>query len=186
MKEDVIISFRKRAFRVCIVVAALHISACFYFAIFQTGPFSKTALGSFYKQRFIIGPFFLADRLKTSPHLLVRYKQPNREWSGYTDEAADKFGVYLDKPWHYNDLAEADFVRFIGRKLTPHHSSDSVWKTREFIALNSYIIREVLPPDHVDSIRVAYVLNTYDSKADHIRSDTSWTLTYKLNDQSVR
>ena len=164
----------------------MHVGLCIFFALNPIGSLSKTRIGSFYTSRFIIGPFFLADRLKVSPHLLVSYKVSDEGWSPFQDAGMAKLRTYQAKPWLYNELAEAHFLGHVNRKMKSRDSSQHIFKNKEFKALNSYVIRKVLPSGKIDSVKLVYLLNTYDVKSGSVKSDTSWTLSYKLDDQSVR
>ena len=118
---------------------------------------------------------------------MISYKKTGENWSAFTDEAMENVKTYQHNPWRYGIRAQGIFLRGAGKKFSNQRKRDSVniWKSNEFITLNSYLVREVLPKQ-VDSIKLIYILNTFDAATDKVVSDTSWTLAYKLNDQIIR
>lgn len=170
----------------CSIIAALHIIGCLYFTFFPKGPLAGTRIGAIYKVRMLTGPFFTSDRLQISPHLLVNYKTKEGTWSPCHDVGAAKLELYQHAPWKFNELARADFLRHIGRKFHKVQNQENVWLKDEFITLNSFLVREVLPAQKPDSVGLTYILNYYDPALGKVESDTVWSIAYNLHDKRVR
>ncbi len=178
--------FKKRIVQICIVITIVHVLACLYISFFPLGPMRQTRIGVFYRTRVLLGPFFMADRLKRSPHFLVSYKPLQGDWSVYRDDAVENLTTYRTSPWRYDKLTQADILRYLGRQLYMNRNSDSLLQRNELAVLNTYISKAVFSSDKIDSVKLVYIWNIYDVKSNTIKPDTVWTFSYKLNDDSVR
>jgi hypothetical protein len=158
----------------------IHILIGLYFIL---TPFRGTSsFENLYRTKFLIGPFFTEERIKTSAALRVRYKS-HEQWSPWVDYAEQDVLGYRSSPWQYATLKRNDYLRFHIRKsynaLEPERLAfDSARQTPYFQRLNQYLVEGRITIPSVDSIQLSYRFREYEPDKKLIRETVVWNLTY--------
>jgi len=132
-----------------------------------------------YNRLVLIGPFFDEARIKTSPHLYIRYFS-NNTWTPSRDYVMENFADYCRSPWRYDKLRITYFERYLSNRVSLLDKPDQfeeVKNSRAFRELNQFVIHEYVGRP-MDSIALVYGHNRYFPETNTIRFDTSFAYTY--------
>lgn len=174
-------NYRKVIASAALIVVAVHLSLCWYFASAPRNHFARTAVGVFYRRLVLLGPFFSEDRIQSSSHLYVRYKQEGQGWSSFIDESDQYFRDYRRKPWRYDLLMLRNYARNLSssisrkaKKLTFENIKDS----RDFKRLHVFVVRDFPLDRRIDSMQVVYVNRWYMTEQRAVQTDTLFNFNY--------
>jgi hypothetical protein len=173
--------YRKGIASAALVVVVVHLSLCGYFASDTGNQLSHTTVGIFYRRLVLLGPFFSEDRIRSSSHLYVRYKQEGREWSLFTDESEQSFRGYWRQPWRYDLLMLRNYARSLSSSISaiPKQAPFGEIKgSEDFKKLHAFVVRD-FPGDHrIDSIQVVCVTRRYVPEERAVHIDTVFNFNY--------
>lgn len=165
-----------------VVVIGFHILIGLFFIL---SPKGRSSFESLYRTKFLIGPFFTEERIKTSAALRVRYKDAE-QWSPWVDYAEQDVLGYRSAPWQYARLKRNDYFRFQVRKcynaLDDQRNFDSIRLNTSFQRLNHYLKKAVLTSPSIDSVQLNYLFRGYEPDEKVVREMIVWNLTYNPND----
>jgi hypothetical protein len=181
MERDAsVLSLRKRIGIAATAVALLHVILSIIFLLSPKAAQHSGTIGLMYNRLMLIGPFFNEPRIKTSPHLYIRYYE-NDQWTPVRDVAAENHALFIRHPWRYDRLRINYFERYITRQaehLKSRHDVGSVKESRAFRELNQFVLREYIQRP-VDSVSLVYGVSQYDPETNSTRFDTTFAYTYK-------
>ena len=132
-----------------------------------------------YNRLVLIGPFFDEARIKTSPHLYIRYFE-NKAWTPSRDYVMENFADYCRNPWRYHKLRITYFERYLSNRvglLEIPDQFEEVRTSRVFRELNQFVIHEYIGRP-MDSISLVYGHSLYFPETNTSRFDTSFAYTY--------
>lgn len=163
-------------------VVTIHIILFLLFFLIDKNTFSKTALGKFYQSKIIIGPFFREDRIRSAPHVLMRY-HISSGWSDWMDIGMNYKRKYEAGIWNYGSIMKSEYTLYLGQNLAHIVRNDSLNQSavdnRYFRALHRFIEDEKLLNNKADSVQLMYVRKHID--ADKIfEMDTVWQIVYDV------
>ncbi len=173
------LKFRKTLFWVTTIFLTIHILLG-SLSIFFNINFLPDKLNSFYKKLLVLGPFFTHTRIATSPHLYISYSSSG-SWSPFQDVGSKNFADFQQHLWRYNRLKWSDYERYTGRKAFKEIKSLKHIDGSEGIAtaeLIQYISRLQLHTQS-DSIKLVYILNTWQPESRSVKTDTAFAVIFK-------
>jgi hypothetical protein len=126
----------------------------------------------------LIGPFFDESRIKTSPHLYVRYFE-NQHWTTARDQAKENHLFFHTHPWRYDRIRINYFERYMSHRVGLLGSTglDAAKEVRVFRELNQFVLQEYIKQP-VDSVSLVYGLNRYFPETNTTEFDTTFAYTY--------
>jgi len=161
------------------VIVLLHILLSLFIVLAPKRFVDSNRLSSLYSRLILLGPFFVESRIKSSPHLYVRYNV-NSAWSPFTDYAIENFRFYYEHPWRYDKLHFNDFERYISYQVGKQSKSkqfEQIKNSRVFRELNQLVLQELIRKP-VDSVTLVYGFNLYLPESKTFRFDTIFKYTY--------
>jgi hypothetical protein len=173
---------RKIGFAAALIVL-LHILLSSFILVIPKTISNSNSIGRMYNRAVLVGPFFDEPRIKTSPHLYVRYFE-NERWTPPRDYAMENFAIYCQRPWRYDKLRITYAERYLSNKLGQMNKPrewDEVKDSRVFRELNQFLVHEYLERP-TDSIRLVYGHSQYFPETHTTRFDTTFTYTYNPNE----
>jgi hypothetical protein len=171
--------FKRILFWFTTIILTIHISLGLS-GIFFTINFLPHKLNSFYKKLVVLGPFFSADRIVTSPHVYISTLASSGEWSPAKDMGLESFLEYRHHPWRFDKLKWNDYEQHVARKAFPEIDSLKQIDGSEG-NFSKALIRYAsmsLPPD-IDSIKVLYIWNSWQVESKSVKMDTAFCVTFK-------
>lgn len=169
-------------------VVTIHIILFLGFFLFNKNSFSKSALGKFYQSKIIIGPFFPEDRIRSAPHVMMRY-HASYGWSDWMDIGMHYKKKYETGIWNYGSLMKSEYTLYLGQSLAHTTSRDSVIQlkndNRYFRALHRFIEDEELLNSQADSIQWMYGRRFVDADRTS-EMDTVWQVVYDVRSMHDR
>jgi len=183
VKDASTLSFKRRIGLAAVVIVSLHTLLSLLILFIPKPVANSNSIGLMYNRLMLIGPFFDEARIKTSPHLYVRYFE-NETWTPPTDYAMDNFAVYCQRPWRYDKLRITYAERYLSNKvgqMNKPRAWDEVMDSRVFRELNQFVVHEYLKRP-TDSIRLVYGHSRYFPETHTTRFDTTFTYTYNPNE----
>lgn len=171
--------FRKTLFWLTTIFLGIHIVLC-SLVVFVKVDFLPAKLNSFYSRLIILGPFFSADRISSSPHLYVSTFSPEDGWSPFRDIAHEHFVKFQQHPWRYNELKWSDCERYLAYKSYDEIKSLRIIDGSEgtaTVALMQYM--NMCYSSVPDSIRLVYVWNIWQPQSRSIKVDTAFNVVFK-------
>jgi hypothetical protein len=179
-KDASVLTLRRRIGIAAIAISLVHVILSITFLLTPTEAQHSGMTRSMYNRLVLIGPFFNEPRIKTSPHLYVRYYE-NSQWSPVRDIAAENHAIFITHPWRYDRLRMNYFERYITRRVGPLNSRtdvEAVKESRAFRELNQFVLSEYIQRP-VDSLSLVYGVSQYYPETNLTRFDTTFAYTFK-------
>ena len=174
------LSLRRRIGIAAAAIALLHVLLSIIFLLSPKAAQHSSMIRLTYNRLLLIGPFFNESRIKTSPHLYVRYYE-NNQWTPVRDIASENHAFFLSHPWRYDRLRINYFERYITRQvgqLNSRSDVEVVKESRAFRELNQFVLREYIQRP-IDSLSLIYGVNQYCPETNSTRFDTTFAYTFK-------
>jgi len=148
--------------------------------IFFNVNFLPHQLNSFYRKLVVLGPFFIADRIITSPHVYVSTLNSSGEWSPMKDVGYERLLDYQHHPWRLHKLKWSEYERYVALKAYPEIDSLKQIDGREGTFSKELIqYARMCSPADADSIKVLYTWNSWQVESKSVKTDTAFYVTFK-------
>lgn len=167
--------YRNTITTLALTLFAVHLLLCAYFIAVPANRLSRSHLGIFYRRLVLLGPFFGEDRIQTSPHLFVRYKE-GEEWSPVSDNGLTHSPTVVQ----YGDRIKQDYVQYLSRSVSRSKNKDpeKIRKTTHFKRLHRFLADKTFAGKEPDSVQLIYVVRWYVPATKVVNADTLFNFRY--------
>lgn len=173
----------KAGYRFIALAVSLHVVLFAYVIFDDAGALTKTSVGKFYNSKVVIGPFFMEERLKSAPHLLLR-DFSRGEWSAWKDVSMTYKRTYDSSFWRYGSIMKSEYALHLAYKIALTLNGDTLLNMNQF-GRHSRALHRLLVTDHwvgnrSDSVQLVYCGYRVDLEDRSRTVDSLWNIKYSM------